>query len=236
MGFDLLYEEGACLVVGKPAGLLTQAPPGIDSIEARVKQFLKGRYAKPGNVYLGIIHRLDRPVTGAMVFARHVRAARRLCEQFEARSVRKTYWAIVEGTVFLDEGEWRDTMRKVPNEARAERVPATAADAREAVLRFRVVRRDASTSLLEIELDTGRMHQIRLQASSRGHAILGDHLYGSRRGFGPETAEARERAIALHARRLQFVHPMTRDPVDVTAPLPTYWPRLDTEPDRPVRS
>ena len=96
-GFDILYEEGPCLVVVKPGGVATQAPPGIDSLEVRVKEFLRVRDSKAGNVYLGVPHRLDRPVSGVMVLARHVRAARRLSDQFEARTVRKTYWAVVEG-------------------------------------------------------------------------------------------------------------------------------------------
>jgi 23S rRNA pseudouridine1911/1915/1917 synthase len=93
----LLYESGPCYVVNKPSGLLTQAPPGIDSLEARMKELLKAREQKEGNVYLGVPHRLDRPVSGAMVLARHARAARRLSEQFEARTVHKKFWACVSG-------------------------------------------------------------------------------------------------------------------------------------------
>ncbi len=222
-GFDILFEEGPCLILNKPGGVLTQAPPGIDSIEVRLKRFLKQRAGKEGNIYLGLAHRLDRPVSGAMVFARHVRAARRLCEQFEARTVQKQYWALVEGRLEPAEGEWRDTMRKVPNEPRAELVPETHPEARVATLWYRVLRYFEGASLLEIELDTGRMHQIRLQAASRGHAILGDVQYGSTTPFGPATEDLRARAIALHARRLALLHPMTRQPVDVTAPLPDYW-------------
>ena len=119
-GFDILYEEGPCLVVVKPGGVATQAPPGIDSLEVRVKQFLRVRDSKPGNVYLGVPHRLDRPVSGVMVLARHVRAARRLSEQFEARTVRKTYWAVVEGKVSPDCGTWTDHLRKIPDAAQVE--------------------------------------------------------------------------------------------------------------------
>src|SRR5690348_16402309 len=100
LSLDILYEEGPCLVVNKPAGLSTQAPPGIDSLEVRVKEFYRARREQQeGKVYLGVPHRLDRPVSGAIVFARHVRAARRLSEQFENRLVRKLYWVCVEGTV-----------------------------------------------------------------------------------------------------------------------------------------
>src|SRR5437763_1057582 len=117
---EILFEQGPCLVMLKPAGLLTQAPPGIDSLELRLRTFLKQRDLKPGNIYLGMPHRLDRPVSGAIVFARHVRACRRLSEQFSGRLVRKRYWTFVEGTVSPSAGTWEDWLRKVPGEARAE--------------------------------------------------------------------------------------------------------------------
>lgn len=228
---DILYEEGPCLVVAKPAGLLTQAPPGVDSMEARIKAFLKEREQKPAGVYLAVPHRLDRPVSGAMVFAKHVRAARRLSEQFEARSVRKIYWACVAGDVSPEAGTWSDLVRKIPDRPLAEIVSADQSkdfpDARPAVLHYRVRGKATWGSWLEIELETGRMHQIRLQAASRGHAVLGDHLYGSDIPFGEQHADERLRSIALHARSLAFHHPMTHEPVQVVAPLPEDWQRLD---------
>jgi len=222
-GFEILYEEGPCLAVNKPGGVLTQAPPGIDSLELRIKQFLKKRDGKPGNVYLGVAHRLDRPVSGVMVFAKHARAARRLCEQFESRAVEKTYWALVEGRVEKDEDVWTDTLRKIPDQARGEIVAADHPDGRAAILRHRVLRRAARSTWLEIRLGTGRMHQIRIQAASRGHPVLGDELYGSATSFGPHAADPRARWIALHARSLALRHPMNRTPVLITAPLAPYW-------------
>lgn len=224
---DLLYEEGPCLVVAKPSGLLTQAPPGIDSIESRIKAFLKARDSKQGNIYLGVPHRLDRPASGAMVFARHVRAARRLSEQFEARTVRKTYWALVASEGLPASGTWRDFVRKVPGEPRAEIVPADHPEAREAVLHFRVLATGNGWSWLEIELETGRMHQVRVQAASRGFPVLGDVQYGSTVPFGEQFADVRLRAIALHARRLEFRHAMTHAEVAVEAPLPAAWSACD---------
>lgn len=221
--FHLLLEQGPCLVVAKPGGLLTQSPPGIDSLEDRIKQFIKVRDEKPGKVYLGVPHRLDRPASGVMVFARHVRAARRLAEQFEGRLVGKRYWALVENAPTEDEGRWEDFVRKVPNEARAEVVDQGAEGAKHAVLRYRVRARLEDAAWLEIELETGRTHQIRLQASQRGFPLWGDSLYGATRPFGPETDDPRERWIALHARSLDFEHPMTREPLRVEAPLPSYW-------------
>ncbi len=225
-GFDVLYEEGPCLVIAKPGGVLTQAPPGVDSLEIRIKQFLKTRDLKPGNVYLATLHRLDRPVSGVMVFAKHVRAARRLASQFQNRTVQKTYWAWVEGPVDPLTGTWTDYVRKVPDVARAEIVDDQHPDGRIAVLHYRVLGVQDGVSWLEIELETGRMHQIRLQAGHRGHPIVGDVLYGARLPFGPQTAEPRERCIALHAQSLRFLHPMTCVPVCQTAPLPAAWSAL----------
>ncbi len=225
-GFDLLYEQGPCLVVVKPGGVATQAPPGIDSLEVRVKEFLRTRDGKTGRVYLGIPHRLDRPVSGVMVLARHVRAARRLAEQFEARTVIKKYWAVVEGTVSPDAGTWTDHLRKIPDAAQVEVVSAEHAAGRLAVLYYRVLASDGRTSWLEIDLETGRMHQIRVQAASRSHPIVGDAQYGSVLPFGPVTEDFRRRWIALHARRLEFRHPMTREIINQIAPLPAAWRSL----------
>jgi 23S rRNA pseudouridine1911/1915/1917 synthase len=220
---DILYEEGPCLAVLKPSGVLTQAPPGIDSMEVRLKSHLKTRENKTGNIYLGVPHRLDRPVSGAMVFARHARACRRLSEQFEGRTVGKVYWACVAGRVEPERGTWQDTMRKVPGEARAELVAASHPDARRATLHYRTLGQTRHGCWLEIELETGRTHQIRIQAASRGHAVLGDTQYGSTIAFGPQPDDLRLRAIALHALRLTFQHPMTWQDVTVEAPLPAAW-------------
>jgi 23S rRNA pseudouridine1911/1915/1917 synthase len=222
-GFDILYEQGPCLIVAKPSGVLTQAPPGIDSLEVRIKQFLKQRDDKPGRVYLAVVHRIDRPVSGVMVFAKHVRAARRLSEQFEGRLAEKTYWALVEGRVEPDEGTWTDHLRKIDGEARSETVPPDHPEGRSAVLHYRVLERRDNWSWLEIELETGRTHQIRVQTASRGHPVLGDELYGSQTPFGPPTDDQRLRPIALHARSLKVRHPMTQELVTATAPLPEPW-------------
>jgi RluA family pseudouridine synthase len=225
----LLYESGACLVVNKPSGVLTQAPPGIDSLEERIKALLRERERLQGAVYLGVPHRLDRPASGAIVFARHPRATRRLADQFEARTVEKTYWACVAGHVGPAEGTWRDFLRKVPDEPRAEIVPENHPHGRLAVLHYRTIGATQHGSLLEITLETGRTHQIRVQAASRGHPLLGDEQYGSKIPFGPPSDDPRERAIALHARRLAFRHPTTREQVAITAPLPTAWRELGVD-------
>ena len=211
------------MVVCKPPGLLTQAPLGIDSIELRIKEHIRQRTGKLGKVYLGVPHRLDRPASGAMVFGLNRRAAQRLSEQFELRTVKKTYWACVTGRVEPDQGTWTDYVRKVPDEARAEVVLPEHPDARPAVLHYRVLGHYDWGSWLEIELETGRTHQIRIQAATRGHAILGDTQYGSTIAFGPQYEDERLRAIALHARRLEFNDTKTKEPISIDAPLPDAW-------------
>jgi len=223
---DLLYDNGPCLVVMKPGGLLTQAPPGIDSLETRIKRFLKSRDGKSGKVYLGVPHRLDRPVSGAIVFATHARAARRLSEQFEEHLVKKVYWCCVEGDVEPDQGNWHDHVRKIPGKAAAEVVPEGHPEGRSAVLGYRVLARFATGTMLEILLQTGRTHQIRVQAASRGLPLLGDEQYGSRHAFGPSTLDLRQRWIALHARQLSLLHPVSRERIDITAPLPAAWDNI----------
>jgi RluA family pseudouridine synthase len=227
---DVLYDNGPVLVVNKPAGVLTQAPAGIDSLEVWVKAFYREREAKEGNIYLGLPHRLDRPVTGAIVFARHVRAAQRLSTQFESRTVTKVYWAFVEGSVHgdveADEGTWTDHLHKRHGMAQTIVVPADDPRGKLAIMHWRVLARTAAGTWLEVQLETGRTHQIRVQAASRGHPVVGDTQYGATQPFGEQFADERSRAIALHARQLGFSHPMTREPVDVIAPPPPAWDQL----------
>ena len=256
MELDILYDDGPVLVVNKPAGVLTQAPAGIDSLEVRVKAFYRAREEKDGNIYLGLPHRLDRPVTGAIVFARHVRAAQRLSAQFENRTVAKVYWAIVVGEVPGDEGTWIDHLHKRHGMAQAIVVPADDPRGKVAVMHWRVMGRKyladpswvgadvritpqvtssrenpgqdgrAIYSWLEVQLETGRTHQIRVQAASRGFPVLGDAQYGSAQMFGEHFDDERLRGIALHARQLGFNHPMRQEAVEVIAPVPAAWKEL----------
>ena len=156
--------------------------------------------------------------------------------------MRKTYWACVEGTVEPAEGTWTDRLKKIYGKPRTEVVGPDDPDGREAVLHYRTLgtwsmpaTADGATgetaaaregSWLEVDLETGRTHQIRIQAASRGHAIVGDAFYGATTTFGPAELEERERPIALHARRIQLRHPMTGAPLDITAPLPETWRSL----------
>ncbi len=230
MNIEILYENGPCLAVNKPSGLLTQAPRGIDSLEWRVKEYVKEVESRGDNCYLGVPHRLDRPVSGVILFGKHSRATRRLSEQFESRRIAKTYWAVVAGHVERDADTWVDFMRKIPDKAQAEIVSPVKPDAREAILHYTALNRFALNGIpvtrLEIKLETGRMHQIRLQCGTHGHPILGDATYGSDIPFGRHFDDERKREIALHARSISFDDPMTREPVSLTAPLPVLWEEM----------
>ncbi|MCS7045672.1 MAG: RluA family pseudouridine synthase [Gemmataceae bacterium] len=224
MVLEVLYEDNHCLAVNKPAPLLTQAPPGIASLATLARQYLKSRYHKPGRVYLGVPHRLDRAVSGVILLARTTKAAQRLSEQFATRKVSKVYWGLVQGTLEPGEVVWEDWLRKVDSQARVEIVLPETPGAQRAQLRAQVLAEGPEGTFVEFCPQSGRMHQIRIQSAARGNPIVGDLLYGATTPFGPPAATERERCIALHARRLTFLHPIRYEPVTVTAPLPAFWP------------
>jgi len=188
-----------------------------------MKRYIRERDSKPGKVYLGVPHRLDRPVSGVMVLALHQRAAKRISDQFQRRDVNKTYWTCVHGVELPEQGTWVDFMRKVPGEARSEICDAAENGAKRAVLHYRVLQQRAEKTWLEIELETGRTHQIRLQCGSRAVPIVGDLLYGSDQQFGEHHEDERRRCIALHARHLHLRHPMLDKYIEQTADLPSSW-------------
>jgi 23S rRNA pseudouridine1911/1915/1917 synthase len=220
-GLEILFEDNHCLAVAKPAALSTQAPEGIDSMEARVKDYLRLRYAKAGRVYLGIPHRLDRPVSGVVLFARQTTSAQRLALQFQCRQVTKIYWAAAEGDVQPAAGSWEDWLAKVAGQARAVAATPETPGAKRALLQYRRLATIPNGTLLELRPETGRMHQLRVQAALHGWPIQGDTLYGAKLPFGP--ADSSDRIIGLHARSLTFLHPIRFEPITVVAPLPDVW-------------
>jgi 23S rRNA pseudouridine1911/1915/1917 synthase len=224
---QVLFEDHHLLVVNKPAPLLTQAPPGVPSLEAMAKAYIKSTYQKPAGVYLGIPHRLDRPVSGVVCFARNTKAAQRIHAQFQEHRVRKVYWALVEGDVQPDADTWEDWIRKLPEESRVVRASEGEPGSKLAMLGYRVLKRLGDSTLLELTPLTGRMHQLRVQAAWRGHPVLGDVIYGSTRSFGPSAELPRDRVIALHARSLTLTHPFTKEELTWVAELPAYWGALD---------
>jgi 23S rRNA pseudouridine1911/1915/1917 synthase len=194
-----------------------------------VKSYIKETCQKPAGVYLGIPHRLDRPVSGVVLFARNSKAAARVAEQFQKHTVAKIYWALVEGDVAEEAGEWRDFIRKIEDQSRAELVEERTEKAREAITRYRVMKRLEGETILELAPRSGRMHQLRIQAAERGYPVVGDALYGSTRLFGPAIEHPRERAIALHARRLIIEHPFRKEPLTIEAATPEMWGDLGPE-------
>ncbi len=230
---NIILETSRLVAINKPNGLATQAPSGIDCAEFRVRRWLEIRHGAlhgPNNrVYVGVPHRLDRATSGVLVFARDKRAAAHLARQFHDRTVQKSYRVIVSGRVDPPHGEWSNWMRKIVDEARAEICDQNATGAQIADLRYRTLNGTDALTLLEIEPATGRSHQIRLQASSRGHPVLGDSMYGSGEPFGPRTDDPRLRAIALHAERLVLTDPESNAPIELSADTPEFWLDIDAE-------
>jgi 23S rRNA pseudouridine1911/1915/1917 synthase len=214
--WPLVFEDNHLLVVYKPAGLLSQGDEtGEVSLLDLSKAWIKGRYHKPGQVFLGLVHRLDRPVAGVMVFARTSKAAARLSDQIRQRRLRKTYLAVVAGRPAAAEGRLVHFLERRERSVRI--VPHPTPLSREARLTYRVRESESSRSLLEIELETGRKHQIRLQLASAGCPIVGDVRYGA-------PSPLPSRSIALFAMQIVLEHPTRSEVLALTTPLPIGWP------------
>ena len=207
----ILYEDNHLIALRKPAGLATMGlPEGQKTLFTQTKAYIKKKYAKPGEVYLGVVSRLDVPVTGIVLFARTSKAAARLNEQFRTHTVEKVYAALVEGDIVPQENEFVDYICEDKKNHKVFR--SHAGLGKEAKLRYRKLQRLARCSLVEVHLETGRKHQIRLQFSVRGFPICGDKKYGATSSF-PD-------GIALHAWKLAFSHPTTKERIELIASLP----------------
>ena len=207
---DILYEDNHLLIVNKHCGDLVQPDPsGESALEDQIKAFIKARDAKPGEVFLGVVHRIDRPVSGAVLFAKTSKALVRLNEMIREGRIRKVYWALTENRPEAESGELRHYGRT--NRSKAFDAPRP--EAKEARLKYRMVGAGTRYTLVEVELLTGRHHQIRAQLSRIGCPIRGDLKYGARRSLPGG-------GISLHSRRVAFEHPVRREPVEVTAPVP----------------
>lgn len=213
---DILYVDNHLLALNKPAGLVTQ-PSGAheDSLESRAKAWVKLTYAKPGDVFLEAVHRIDRPVSGVVLFARTSKALSRLNESVRERELRKLYWAVVEGCPDPAQGRLEHWLVHDSHHARV--VPAGTAEARLATLEYTVLRAPGGQTLVEILLHSGRYHQIRVQLAHCGWPVVGDRRYGA-----PTTLPGG--AVALHHRELTIDHPVKHEPLTFTAPCPDAEP------------
>lgn len=215
---EVLYEDNHLLVVYKPAGVLVQGDhTGDISLLDVAKAWLIEKYHKPGQAFVGLVHRLDRPVSGVVVLAKTSKAAGRLSEQFREKQVQKTYIAVVEGMLTPLSGTLRHYILRQETEARVQVLDSPTPGAKAAELTYTVLDSTAGMSLVEIEIATGRHHQIRAQLGHLGHPIVFDVKYGS-----PHRDPLQ--GIALIACRLAFDHPITHARLTFTTPMPSAWP------------
>ena len=211
---DILFEDNHLLIVNKRCGDLVQPDPsGESALEDQIKAFIKARDGKPGEVFLGVVHRIDRPVSGAVLFAKTSKALVRLNEMLREGRIRKVYWALTEHRPEAGEGELRHYILRDGRTNRSKAFDAPRPEAKEARLKYRTAGVGTNYTLVEVELLTGRHHQIRAQLSKIGCPIRGDLKYGAKRSLPGG-------GISLHSRRVAFEHPVRREPVEVTAPVP----------------
>ncbi len=214
----IIYEDNHLIVVNKLSGDLVQPDPsGSSALEDQIKAFLRVRENKAGDAFLGVVHRIDRPVSGAVLFAKRSKALVRLNEMVRQRSVEKRYWAIVERAPEGEMGEVRELIHHISRDQKQNRSRATDTPrptSKEARLKYQILSRSNNYTLLEIELITGRHHQIRAQLSAIGSPIKGDLKYGAKRS-NPDGG------ISLHSRKLSFIHPMSHERCTIIAPIPS---------------
>ena len=211
---DILYEDNHLIALNKRAGDLVQGDKtGDKPLPDLIKTYIKDKYNKPGNVFCGVIHRLDRPTTGIVLFARTSKGLERMNAAFKNRETKKQYWALVEGK--LEDGrDLQHYLKKSSKTNKSTVFKRPEPEAKEALLSFKVLNTGDRYSLVEIDLHTGRHHQIRAQFSAIGHPVKGDVKYGARRG-------ERDKSICLHSRNLTFEHPTTKELVNIIAKTPS---------------
>ena len=210
----VLYEDNHIIVINKAAGEIVQGDKtGDESLCDTMKLYLKEKYAKPGNVFIGLPHRLDRPVSGIVVFAKTSKALERLNRMFSEGSVKKIYWALTKGVPVPGEGELVSWILRNEKMNKSFSYPKEVKGSKRAVLHYKLAAASQNYNLIEVELKTGRHHQIRCQLSSIGCPIKGDLKYGAQRS-NPDGS------ISLHARYIEFTHPVSKELIAITAPLP----------------
>jgi 23S rRNA pseudouridine1911/1915/1917 synthase len=210
---EVLYEDNHVIVVNKkPSDIVQGDKTGDVTLPDLIKEYLKEKYDKPGNVFCGVVHRLDRPTSGVVVFAKTSKALSRLNEQFRVKETNKIYWAVVENKPQKNTDRLENYLRKNEKQNKSYVVNQDGKDVKKAVLNYKLLCSSDKYHLLEVTLETGRHHQIRAQLSHIGCIIKGDLKYGAKRSNT-------DNSIHLHARQLSFVHPTTKEVISVVAPV-----------------
>ena len=211
---EVLYEDNHVIVVNKkPSDIVQGDKTGDETLPDKIKNFLKEKYDKPGNVFCGVVHRLDRPTSGAVVFAKTSKALSRLNEQFRGKETNKVYWAIVENKPLKNADRLENFLRKNEKQNKSYVVQNEGKEAKKAILDYKLLLSSEKYHLLEVSLETGRHHQIRTQLSNIGCIIKGDLKYGAKRSNS-------DGSIHLHARKLTFSHPTSKEEITIVAPVP----------------
>ena len=211
---QILYEDNHIIIVNKRAGDIVQGDiTGDKALSEILKEYIKESYNKSGNVFLGVVHRIDRPTTGIVVFARTSKALTRLNALFAKKEVSKIYWALVKSPVVIKKGKLIHWLKKNPKNNKSSVYVKEMPDSKKGILNYKVIKELENYNLLEINLETGRHHQIRAQLSKSGLPIKGDLKYGYDRSN-------KDGGISLHARRIEFIHPVKNEPLIITAPVP----------------
>ena len=211
---EVLFEDNHLIVVNKKSGDIVQGDKtGDKPLSDIVKEYIKDKYNKPGNVFLGVAHRLDRPTTGIIVFARTSKALERFNKMLRDKKVDKTYWAVVKNKPQKDSDTLTGFLLKNPKNNKSTSYSTEVNGSKKAILHYKTVKSLDNYHLLEVDLETGRHHQIRCQLSSIGSPIKGDLKYGFNRSN-------KDASIHLHARKIEFIHPVTKEDILITAPTP----------------
>ena len=211
---QVLFEDNHIIIVNKRAGDIVQGDKTQDKpLSEIVKEYIKEKYNKPGNVYLGVVHRLDRPTSGIVIFARTSKALERLNKMLREKSIKKTYWAVVKNTPKKEKDTLVNFLKKNPKNNKSSVFSKEIDGSKKAILHYTLQKKLDNYSLLEIDLETGRHHQIRAQLSFIGSPIKGDLKYGFSRSN-------KDGSIHLHARNIAFTHPVSKENINLSAPVP----------------
>jgi 23S rRNA pseudouridine1911/1915/1917 synthase len=211
---EVIYEDNHLIAVNKTCREIVQGDKTGDTpLSEILKAWLKEKYAKPGNVFVGVAHRLDRPVSGLVLFAKTSKALARLNEMFRTGDIKKTYWAIVKNSPPTEEGTLEHWLVRNEKQNKSYAYTEEKPNSKKAILHYKLLARSDNYYLLEVDLKTGRHHQIRCQLAKMGCPIKGDLKYGSERSN-------KDGGISLHARKAQFIHPVSKEPVEILASVP----------------